>query len=710
MNRFGNNRMSARVRLLLAVGAGVLFTVPGSAQLQDAPALFTEARGGTVADAGDAATIRSRLVTVHTELLAAGGQRVTLAPFAGAVFSAIPDRVEVARPGQYVWRGTLAGVEDGAVTVSVTDGVAVGSITMPGAQYRIRYAGGGVHVVDEVDTTRMLREHEPIVPNLTDPIAPDPIPRAVPDNGRVIDVLVVYTPTARDQAGGSAAMSSVVNLAISNTNTAYANSGVTQRIRLVYSGEIGYTESGDMGDDLDNLRSTGDGFMDDVHRLRDTYRADFVALLKGYDQFYCGVGYLMRTVSTSFAPFAFSVSAWDCAMDYTLAHELGHNMGLHHDLHNAEDQGAYPYAYGYQDPGHFRTVMAYPCSGGATCPRIPYFSTPTRTYGGRPVGVANASENARALNNTAPTTANFRQSLGGSPDVDLDGRAELTVYRPSSGEWFVRKSSSGYSYADTLSLQWGVPGDRPVAADFDGDGAMDLTVYRPSSGQWFIRYSSRGYSYQSDTFQWGVQGDVPLANDFDGDARADLGIYRPSTGMWLIRLSSRSYSYAYVEYQWGQPNDQPIPADFDGDGRCDLAVYRPTTGEWHVRFSASDYWYATVATYGWGGVSGDKPLLGDFDGDARADLVVFRPGEGNWYIRYSSSAYSFANWSTYQWGVPGDTPLCADFDGDGRTDLVIYRPSSGEWFIRYSSTAYSYAYATYQWGIAGDVPIAPSVR
>ena len=194
---------------------------------------------------------------------------------------------------------------------------------------------------------------------------------------------------------------------MANSNTAYANSGVTQRLRLVYSGEIAYTENPfDMQLDLRYLTGTSDGFMDGVHALRNTYRADFVALLTtGQD--YCGIGYLMTTVSTAFASFAFNVSNWGCAMAVTRwPTSSGTTWGCTMISPTRGGQGAYTYAFGYQDPGFFRTVMAYPCSG-ASCPRIAYFSTPTRTYGGRPVGVANASENARALNKTAPDHGEF---------------------------------------------------------------------------------------------------------------------------------------------------------------------------------------------------------------------------------------------------------------------------------------------------------------
>ena len=65
------------------------------------------------------------------------------------------------------------------------------------------------------------------------------------------------------------------------------------------------------------------------------------------------------------------------------------------------------------------------------------------------------------------------------------------------------------AFNGTAVLQWGEPGDVPITLDFDGDGKTELTVYRPSTGQWFILYSSRGYA-GSKVFQWGLGGDVPL--------------------------------------------------------------------------------------------------------------------------------------------------------------------------------------------------------
>jgi hypothetical protein len=104
-----------------------------------------------------------------------------------------------------------------------------------------------------------------------------------------------------------------------------------------------------------------------------------------------------------------------------------------------------------------------------------------------------------------------------------------------------------------VTVQWGTSGDRPVPADFDGDGRTDLAVYRPSTGQWFILQSSTGTLV---TVQWGTSGDLPVPADFDGDGKTDVAVYRHSTGTWFIFWSSTS---TLSMVQWGDKTGDDAP-------------------------------------------------------------------------------------------------------------------------------------------------------
>ena len=65
-------------------------------------------------------------------------------------------------------------------------------------------------------------------------------------------------------------------------------------------------------------------------------------------------------------------------------------------------------------------------------------------------------------------------------DSDGDGRADLFVFRPSTGQWFGLASTTNYTAGGTKT--WGVPGDVPIPGDYDGDGKMDVAVYGHQTG------------------------------------------------------------------------------------------------------------------------------------------------------------------------------------------------------------------------------------
>ena len=358
------------------------------------------------------AAIRQRGVTVRPEVLREPSLALDL--FDDARFIARRTSVRRPNPDTVVWHGQLDHPSGGAVTLVDVKGIVAGTVFVDGRLFEIGFTGGSHEV----------REMSPAAFPSDDPVHDQPAPAldagqaiAAADGGVVMDLLAVWTPAARMAAGGTdAGIRSVIELAVANANAAYVHSQVNAQIRLVYAGEVSFSENtGDIAGDLGRLTQKGDGVLDAVHSLRDQYEADLVSLVgAGYTSGgACGVGWLMGSPSTGFASSAFNVVDQACAAgNLSLAHELGHNQGLHHDPPNAVGYGSpsYSYAYGYQDPsGAFRTVLSY---GGAT--RVPYLSSPAIAYSGLPTGTS-SQDNARALNNTAPTVASFRQSTTTEP-------------------------------------------------------------------------------------------------------------------------------------------------------------------------------------------------------------------------------------------------------------------------------------------------------
>jgi hypothetical protein len=292
-------------------------------------------------------------------------------------------------------------------------------------------------------------------------------------------------------------------------------------------------------------------------------------------------------------------------------------------------------------------------------------------------------DNARAFNVIAGTWGNvidigdpetapdvpqdFPFEINGSPssrkpfDFDGDGKTDISIFRPSLGEWWYLRSSDGGHWA----AQFGSSSDTLVPGDYTGDGKADVAVYR--DGTWLI-LRSNDFSYYA--FPFGLATDIPAPADFDGDNRADAAVFRPSTGEWF-RLRS---SNGVVEIStFGSSVDQPVPADFDGDRRADLAVYRPTSGEWWLSRSSLG-----VIVFSFGSAA-DRTVQGDYTGDGKADAAFYRNG---WWYVLRSNDYSFYS---FPFGTVSDIPVPGDYDGDGRTDAAVFRPSEANWYVNRST-------------------------
>lgn len=331
-----------------------------------------------------------------------------------------------------VWRGRIreTGRDGSARAASAPDDTlnsivlvrrgtnVTGTIRVDGMLFQVRPLGGDRHALVEVNERLMPAEHPraiaaaaaataTVVTDGTKAATKPPVRQLQPVNINpltTITVMVVATEAVRAR---SADLGGLIDLAVIESNQGFANSGVKIKLVLAGSYVTSYHESGSFNTDLDRLLDPHDGFMDEVHGLRDAVQADVTVLLIDNPSS-CGLAPSIGSEPAS----AFVVVHWNCATGlYSFGHEIGHLLSARHDISTDARSTPDPDAHGFRvlpttgDPG-WRTIMALDCPTG--CPRLNYWSNLTVKYNGQPMGWAGSSDNASVLNRHAARVSQYR--------------------------------------------------------------------------------------------------------------------------------------------------------------------------------------------------------------------------------------------------------------------------------------------------------------
>lgn len=324
----------------------------------------------------------------------------------------------------------------GSATLIVEGRDIAGSIRVGHQLYIVRPLGSGLHAVIHRDVRSLPPDHASDANDPSDDGAPGPPddpadataqppddPRPDGDSGGRIDLLVLYTQQVADAYANEAVQAELIDLAIDETNQSFANSGIDGvTVNLVHAAKVDYDVAALYPDatfsktdptgpqrwlsHIHRFSGKGDGYLDEVHELRDAHAAD-IAILILDDASQCGKAGQVKADEAS----AFAVVHHTCALGYySFGHEIGHILGADHDVVDRPTNRAYAHGHGHLHGTSWRSIMGIG-AGCEKCPREQRWSSSEVLLDQEPTGSADREDNARIFRDRAVTVAGFRTAV-----------------------------------------------------------------------------------------------------------------------------------------------------------------------------------------------------------------------------------------------------------------------------------------------------------
>jgi Pectate lyase superfamily protein/Bacterial Ig domain len=258
---------------------------------------------------------------------------------------------------------------------------------------------------------------------------------------------------------------------------------------------------------------------------------------------------------------------------------------------------------------------------------------------------------------------------------------DLVVYREASGNsrWLIQQQKG----PGRSNIQWGTTSDIPMIAHFFPGSRAQILIWRPSSGQWWVKDPNNGSNNFVYTF--GTAGDIPFVGNFYNESGSvsgnmdEVGIYRPSNGeIWIVNPRSGTGPTVYTTSSGY--SGKIHAGDFLGLGYDQLAFY--SSGSWTV-VNPNAGTTTSAVTHG---TSGDIPVPGKYLSGSCTQLGVWTPSTQLFKVKNHPSCASGST-LTMQWGsdddfgsqtpVP-DIPLTVnDPDTPTLRRPTVYRPTKG---------------------------------